>query len=469
MERQGCKPFRFVVRDAKGEEVADHGVPIEFLPGPAERLVAVAPASVHAGQSFEVQVRAEDAFGNPIPRYRGTVHLGGDGLLESDASSHRFAAKDRGVYRFRSLRLKGTEVARLRVRDKFNGIGTTTNPIVAVDDGDLRVFFGDLHVHSGVSGDSSGSMDELLRFAQHTAGLDFAGSSNHDMDLTAGGGWGDVVAATRTHDVPDSFVAFLGYEWTSQAAQGHRNVVFPGLDGEVFAAQDSQSDTPDELWQLLKPFGALTIPHLPMSRGRGFHHQADWQPKDEGMQRLVEIYSQWTPRAVAMDGVDIETSPNGVQDAWRQGHRLGLVGGSDNHAGHPGETGGLTAILATALDRESLWEGLLRRRCYATTGARIWLDFRMGNHLIGEEVAIVEPEPLHVTVHGTAPLERVELIRLRGETFETVHTEYPEGLDLQFDFLDPDGEDASMYYVRVFQKDGHRAWSSPVWITGGEE
>ena len=187
------------------------------------------------------------------------------------------------------------------------------------------------------------------------------------------------------------------------------------------------------------------------------------------MQRLVEVYSQWAQRAVEMDGVDIETSQDGVQDAWRSGHRLGLVGGSDNHAGHPGETGGLTAILATRLDREALWDGLYHRRCYATTGARIWLDFRMGQHVMGEEVDLEEPEPLRVIVHGTDVLERVELVRLREGVFEVFHTEYPGTADAWIELAEVPVEGASMYYIRVFQKDGHRAWSSPIWLSGRQE
>ena len=468
-EGSGCKPFRLVLRGVEREEISDHEFPVEFRPGPVERLVAIAPASLPRQERFDFLVRAEDQFGNTNPFYRGTVQLEETELLEYEISAHRFSASDQGVYRFRGLRIDGTGTTRLRLRDLRNGLEAHSNPIVPVAEGHLRVFFGDLHVHSGVSDDSRGTLDELFSFAYDVMGLDFAGSSNHDMDLLAHGGWEEVLASTREHDIPGSFAAFLGYEWTSPAAHGHRNVVFPGFEGQVFSATDPFSDTPEELWRLLEPYQALTVPHLPMPRGLGFHHQADWQPKNEEMQRLVEVYSQWTPRSVEMDGVDIETSPDGVQDAWRRGHRLGLVGGSDNHAGHPGETGGLTAILAPCLDREALWEGLLHRRCYATTGARIWLDFRIGSHVMGEEVALAEPESLRVVVHGTGMLERVELIRLQGKMFEVFHTEYPGSEDVQFELPDIPVQETSMYYIRVFQEDGHRAWSSPIWLSGRQE
>jgi len=87
----------------------------------------------------------------------------------------------------------------------------------------------------------------------------------------------------------------------------------------------------------------------------------------------------------------------------------------------------------------------------------------------GERVVAVE-------VSGTAPIERVEVVRNNAD----VHTVAGAGrLDLAFTWTDeaPFGDLAIVgaphapepfvfYYVRVTQTDGHLAWASPVWIVG---
>ena len=89
-----------------------------------------------------------------------------------------------------------------------------------------------------------------------------------------------------------------------------------------------------------------------------------------------------------------------VQDALALGHRLGFVGGTDNHYAQPGSTrcpkggvdfrdrvtGGLTAVFAPALTSEAILAALRARRCYATTGARMILDFRVEGRPMGEEL-----------------------------------------------------------------------------------
>ena len=67
-----------------------------------------------------------------------------------------------------------------------------------------------------------------------------------------------------------------------------------------------------------------------------------------------------------------------LEDALRNGYRVGIVSNSDGHKGRPGASypgasmfgayGGLTCMLARKLTREMIWESLLRRHHYGTTG-----------------------------------------------------------------------------------------------------
>src|SRR5207249_961772 len=57
-----------------------------------------------------------------------------------------------------------------------------------------------------------------------------------------------------------------------------------------------------------------------------------------------------------------------------------------------------------------IFRALKSRRCYGTSGARIDLDFRVDDHVMGEVVENVPPSArVFAEVTGTAPIEKLEL------------------------------------------------------------
>src|SRR5690606_14544445 len=58
-----------------------------------------------------------------------------------------------------------------------------------------------------------------------------------------------------------------------------------------------------------------------------------------------------------------------------------------------------------------VFQALLQRRCYGTTGPRILIDFDLGGHPIGWRGHLDAPAPLRARVTGTAPIEKLELFR----------------------------------------------------------
>jgi hypothetical protein len=138
---------------------------------------------------------------------------------------------------------------------------------------------------------------------------------------------------------------------------------------------------------------------------------ADLAWHDATLDRLLEVHSTHA------------TSEWFLFDALRRGYRMGVVAGSDGVDGRPGNShpghmavrnvrGGLTAILADELSRESVWRALKQRRCYATTGERIVLDFRAGDLRMGDVATLAgPPPPFEVRIEGTAPIERVDFFR----------------------------------------------------------
>jgi hypothetical protein len=123
----------------------------------------------------------------------------------------------------------------------------------------------------------------------------------------------------------------------------------------------------------------------------------------------------------------------------------------------------MTAALMPELRRRHLIEALRKRRTWATTGARILLEFEASGVEMGDEGEADEIE-VKATVHGVQQLWRLEIIR----DGEVVWTEEVEGLDAELEWTDPEpvGE-RTWLYLHVIQRDGQEAWSSPVWLGDG--
>jgi hypothetical protein len=120
----------------------------------------------------------------------------------------------------------------------------------------------------------------------------------------------------------------------------------------------------------------------------------------------------------------------------------------------------MTAAVARRLERPSLLAALRERSTYATTGARILLEFTaaglpMGAVGQGDEVVCCG------AVHGEGPLALLEIVKDGKVAW---HCECDD-LDATIRWRDPAPPcKEHYYYLHVVQADGQMAWSSPIWI-----
>jgi len=124
-------------------------------------------------------------------------------------------------------------------------------------------------------------------------------------------------------------------------------------------------------------------------------------------------------------------------------------------------------VQAPRLDTRSVFEALHRRRCYATSGARIVADATLNGQPLGSELALAPgaERRFRIRIHGTAPLAAVQIVHAG-----CVLADFPVAAgswDVAAEWCDERPgralEDA-WYYVRARQADGHCAWLSPFWI-----
>jgi len=443
---------------------------VRVLPGPPAHLEVIAPSRGHVGENIPVLTVTYDKYWNPITARRVRVKIPGEVGTKRESVPLEFSPE--GTW----FRVVGEEPEG-KLKAKSNPVEIDRNGA----DGP-HIYWGDIHGHSLLSDGSLGEPDDYFNYARHIAGLDFCALTDHDFGLAfrGVGAWERVQNAVRRHHDPGHFVTFLAFESThcrrasTGEKAGHKNVYFPDDAGRLVntspyygpARAEMRGRTVEDLFDALSESGALVIAHQNSNTDWTFAHPD---------QRLVEIYSKWgcSEYSGCSDMVRGMRPNSSVQTALAGGHQLGFVAGSDTHIAQPANKhepdpagrcdtrpGGLTAVSASSLTRSALWDALWNRRTYATTGARIILTFRVNDACMGEVLHCDGVAKIHVQALGTAPVQRLEIIKNN----QIVHKLNGNEENISYTWEDPAPRAGDYYYVRILQRDGHRAWSSPIWI-----
>lgn len=335
---------------------------------------------------------------------------------------------------------------------------------------DLKLVFGDIHGQSGIS-DGVGEIDQYYHFAKVGADLDFTALTDHDCypDWISESEWEWMRTVNRLTNTDGELSTLLAYEWTPNEYRydyGHKNVYYRGDDGEMFRSEDVGGMTPFNLFESLKKYKAMAIPHHPAADWKLVSAATDWNFHDPEIQRLVEIFSRHAPfeyygnTSKYTKNID-QLERCSVQDALERGYRLGFTAGSDSHQMEHGIEGGIVAAFVPELTRENVFDAMYDRFVYATTGARILVSLKINGSRMGQEIVANEKEPVEVSVSilGTDKV-KVELLKNN----QVIKLENSESNACDFSYIDNDRSASDCYYVRVTQNDEHMAWSSPIWV-----
>ena len=473
---------------------------IQVLPTEPTLLLVVGPADVEKDSDFDLATVVLDEFGNRATNYRGTVSFASSDPDARLPLPHAFTEEDAGVYVLGGTKYRTPGFQRITVTDGVLAGQSNYSHVLAGSSLGYRRYFGDTHFHTGTgagnvggvrtcAGDHRGNYtreEEAYVYARDVMRLDFASASEHAAAIFTDALWRKSQDITESFYEPGVFTTFFAYEWTSWGT-GHRLVMYREYGNEIYRNGDENYDTPSKLWAALEDQGApfIVIPHVMGEWTEGFEVHPLWVDVNNECQPIGEIYSQHN---LIHRGGALTDNPQrfelGMDDtwsyqyAWHVGHKIGLIGSSDNHLGTPGTNdftpyvghpAGLAVALAERNDRDAIWDAFQNRRTYATTGTRIFLDFQIDGHPMGYEFGSTTDPTALVTVAGTDCLERVELVKHDGSGYAVIYVDEPGSEISSFDYVDADFEESSFYYVRVTQVDGEMAWSSPIWVTRGSE
>lgn len=464
---------------------------MHVLGGRLHHLRAYAPSSAAAGEEIPVLVRPEDAFDNLSSTRPASIVVEADGT----PLPARFDAAPGTTCLLGWVRLPGEGVFRLTVRDDDSGMEARTNPIVCPAPA-APAYWGMIHGHTEMS-DGTGTLDTFFHQLRREALLDFAATADHDHRWeTPDDFWRTTCARVRERNADGEFVVLPGYEWAKwrRNGDGDRNVYYLHDDRPMYRSDDGDYPAPPDLFRALaeNEERAIVIPHHTAHGG----NWCDWKDHHPGYERLVEIFQcRGSYECAEADGNPapelpwrLPQHPEGyVRHALALGWRVGFTAGGDDHDGLWGTEArlphyrqGLTCVEAEANTRDAIFAALYHRRAVATTGARVLLTYRLSGHPMGSELSLgTDPglagcRSLAVDCHGTAPIDRLEIIRNNA----VVHVVSGDGaLDLscRWDDMEPLAQlwlpaaphcdhPFVFYYVRAVQQDGEVAWASPCWI-----
>lgn len=471
-------------------------------PGPAASALVVAPSDAVAGEPIDIRVSLFDALYNLAESFDGALRVDGlsDGPIAVAMGPGRASATVTWTPRETGYvwpELEGDLQAYggpIRVHE--------TPPV-------KRVYWGDLHSHTGASKDGIGG-DEY-RFARDATYLDFYGSTEHGIDdgyaerEPAGDSispaeWEQNIENVKAFYAPGRFVTLLGYECS--LPMGHHNVFFCALDGVPWPAHRVKSV--ELLWERIEAGQAITIPHhlgiqwgsnnqdvdgpglQPVRTARRFGGgpRLDWtREHNEALRPSLEIYSAHgqseffdrdDPLAyeqVRYTAARSSDGPHYARDAWAAGHPMGVVAASDDHQSHPGLPHlGLTAVFAPELTRDAVFDALRTRASYGTTGQRTLLAFSAAGFSMGQEGSakgIVDGE---VLVAAPSDIRYVEVMAYpEGEEgWSVVDRWETPGRLLETTFAVRVDAPTTIYLraelVEAVNGRVARAWSSPIWL-----
>lgn len=337
----------------------------------------------------------------------------------------------------------------------------------------LNIYYGDIHGHTWMS-DGVGDVDEYYITKRDYYELDFAALTDHDTFVGQSilpSEWELIKIMTQRFHEEGRFVTLCAQEWTTArypTNAGHKCIYTVGFDTPLMDHDYPEYRRTPELYEAVRKWKGLIFPHHTGWTG------TDWENFDPEIQTLGEMCSNHGVFEYPGNGpIPHRGNAKGcfIQDGLAMGHKFGFIGSSDSHGliwhHHAGwrrdcNKTGFACVLAPELTREAIFEAMRKRRTFATTGVRPRLDFRVDNHLMGDEF-VTENEKVRVSINIQAQedIRWITIVKNNRDIYRYGGDGYTTRFSLEDD-LEPG---TSYYYARIEFEGPDMAWSSPVWAT----
>jgi hypothetical protein len=497
---QRRKPFHLYI-DAKGKGKFEDPelFSLDIRGNQLDNVRIITPSFVGKNRRFDVVLRFEDAYGN-LTSYapeETLIDLTYENLREN--LQWQLFVPETGFLILPNLYFNEEGTYRIKLCNRHTKVEFVSPPIRCFPEEGKQLFWGLLHGENERI-DSTENIESCLRYVRDDLAHNFFASSPfEDSEETPPEIWKLVQSNVADFNESERFTSLLGLQWSGEdKKEGMRQLIFSKDNKTILRKKEQKNSSLKRIYKSFTPKELLSIPCFTMGKGMSF----DFESFNPEFERVVEIYNAWGSSESAAKkgnlapitcdgkaGIKEELSGS-IQEALKKNCRFGFVAGGLDDRGDYSTffdndqeqyLPGLTGIVAPVLSRESLFDALYKRSCYATTGERMIVGFQLAQQIdMGGEISTQDKPGLVVNRHlsgfacGTGNIDRAEIIR-NGEIIKTFTPDTPTYFfDFEFDDLDPldkvclGGKNKEIpfvyYYLRVVQEDGNIAWGSPIWV-----
>ena len=354
-------------------------------------------------------------------------------------------------------------------------------------------YFGQLHSHTQYS-DGAGTLTDALRYVENlpaSANVQFVAFTDHSnyfdsssspnveaalydtslvKDSDANHSWKtykDTIAKFN-EDNAGSMVAIGGFEMTWSGGPGHINTFnTPGIVSRNNKTLNNKTDDAGmkAYYALLsQPEGAASISQFnhPGTTFGNFKDFNYWDPVIDSRMYMVEVGNG--EGAIGAGGY--YPSYEQYIMALDKGWHLAPTNNQDNHKGKWGNANDARDVILTDdFSEQGIYEAIRALRMYATEDKNLELTYTVNGLMMGSSITEI-PDKLHVEVTVNDPdasdsIAKVEVVANSGKVAYTWDNAAQLRSGKLSATLDPS---YSYYFVRVTQKDGDLAVTSPVWV-----
>ena len=354
-------------------------------------------------------------------------------------------------------------------------------------------YFGQLHSHTQYS-DGAGTLTDALRyveslpasanvqfvaFTDHSNYFDSSSSPNEEAalynaslvkDSDASHSWKtykDTIAKFN-EDNAGSMVAIGGFEMTWSGGPGHINTFnTPGIVSRNNKTLNNKTDDAG-----MKAYYALLSQAEGASSISQFNHPGTtfgnfkdfnyWDPVIDSRMYMVEVGNG--EGAIGAGGY--YPSYEQYIMALDKGWHLAPTNNQDNHKGKWGNANDARDVILTDdFSEQGIYEAIRALRMYATEDKNLELTYTVNGLMMGSSITEI-PDKLNVEVTVNDPdasdsIAKVEVVANSGKVAYTWDNAAQLRSGKLSATLDPS---YSYYFIRVTQKDGDLAVTSPVWV-----
>ena len=356
-----------------------------------------------------------------------------------------------------------------------------------------QLYFGQLHGHTQYS-DGSGTLDSALSYIRSlpdSANVQFVAFTDHSnyfdsknapnveaalydtslvKDSDASHSWKtykDTIAQFNKDNAGD-MVAIGGFEMTWSGGPGHINTFnTPGIVSRNNKTLNNKTDDAG-----MKAYYALLSQAEGASSISQFNHPGTtfgnfkdfnyWDPVIDSRMYMVEVGNG--EGAIGAGGY--YPSYEQYIMALDKGWHLAPTNNQDNHKGKWGNANDARDVILTDdFSEQGIYEAIRALRMYATEDKNLELTYTVNGLMMGSSITEI-PDKLNVEVTVNDPdasdsIAKVEVVANSGKVAYTWDNAAQLRSGKLSATLDPS---YSYYFIRVTQKDGDLAVTSPVWV-----